>query len=112
MFHDPIHFAVFIIISLLIPLLMYTACILQALYNTLKEAYIDVTIEPSKIIDDLRCFFFSLYFHVGERNLILKMMNSMVMSGVYLCDPGANVHTSFSQLGGDCCPFCEEKLAI
>jgi len=41
MFHDPIHFAVFIIISLLIPILMYTSCILQALYNTLKEAYID-----------------------------------------------------------------------
>jgi len=41
MFYKPIHFTIFIIICLLIPLLMYTSCILQALYNTLKEAYID-----------------------------------------------------------------------
>jgi len=41
MLHDPIHFAVFLIICFLIPILLYTSCILQALYNTLKEAYID-----------------------------------------------------------------------
>ena len=52
MFHDPIHFAVFLIICLLLPLLMYTACILQALYNTLKEAYIDVSDIACKLIDD------------------------------------------------------------
>ena len=50
MLHDPIHFTVFIIICLLIPLLMYTSCILQALYNTLKEAYIDVS---SALVPDI-----------------------------------------------------------
>merc|ERR1719499_1614291 len=41
MLHDPIHFAVFLIICFLLPILLYTSCIHQALYNTLKEAYID-----------------------------------------------------------------------
>ena len=113
MFHDPIHFAVFIIISLLIPILMYTSCILQALYNTLKEAYIDVIYTtPSLYWIMYDGLFFSSYFHVGEMNLIQKTKSSLVMSGVSLCDRGANVRTSFSQLDSDCCPFCEVKLAI
>ena len=41
--YEPIHLAEFAIVCCLIPLLAYTACILQALYNTLQEAYIDVS---------------------------------------------------------------------
>ena len=44
MLHDPIHFTVFIIICTLLPILGYTAIIMLSLYNTLKEAYIDVSI--------------------------------------------------------------------
>ena len=42
MLYDPIHFAVFMVIVLLIPLLLYTAYVLHGLYLMLGEAYIDV----------------------------------------------------------------------
>merc|ERR1711953_697745 len=41
MLYDPIHFAVFLIISFLLPTLLYTSYILQGLYLILGEAYID-----------------------------------------------------------------------
>ena len=44
MLYDPIHFAVFMIIICLIPVLLYTAYILHGLYIMLGEAYIDVRI--------------------------------------------------------------------
>ena len=43
MLYDPIHFAVFLIICLLLPTLVYTSFILQGLYLLLGEAYIDVS---------------------------------------------------------------------
>ena len=46
MLYDPIHFAVFMIIISLIPVLLYTAYILHGLYIMLGEAYIDVRITP------------------------------------------------------------------
>ena len=42
MLYDPIHFAVFMIILLLLPVLLYTSYILYGLYLMLSEAYIDV----------------------------------------------------------------------
>ena len=39
---------------------MYTSCILQALYNTLKEAYIDVTFLKTKNFDKFFTFQFIL----------------------------------------------------
>jgi hypothetical protein len=42
MLHEPVHFAVFIIICLLLPLLLYVSFILLGFYVYLKEAYIEV----------------------------------------------------------------------
>ena len=44
MLYTPIHFAVFLIISLLLPVLLYTAYTLHGLYLALGEAYIDVSV--------------------------------------------------------------------
>ena len=44
MLYAPIHFAVFLIISLLLPVLLYTAYTLHGLYLALGEAYIDVSV--------------------------------------------------------------------
>ena len=44
MLYTPIHFAVFLIISALLPVLLYTAYTLHGLYLALGEAYIDVSI--------------------------------------------------------------------
>ena len=42
MLHVPVHFVVFLILLLIIPLKAYTCFIVFALYTYLKEAYIDV----------------------------------------------------------------------
>ena len=47
MLYTPIHFAVFLIISALLPVLLYTAYVLHGLYLALGEAYIDVSIITS-----------------------------------------------------------------
>ena len=47
MLYTPIHFAVFLIISALLPVLLYTAYTLHGLYLALGEAYIDVSIVTS-----------------------------------------------------------------
>jgi len=41
MLHEPVHFVVFLILAAILPLMLYTAFIILALYNYLKEAYID-----------------------------------------------------------------------
>jgi len=41
MLHEPIHFVVFLILAAILPLMLYTAFIIFALYSYLKEAYID-----------------------------------------------------------------------
>ena len=45
MFHEPVHFVVFLIIIIIIPIIIYTSFILFALYKYLKEAYIDVSFD-------------------------------------------------------------------
>ena len=49
MFHDPVHFVVFLIIIAILPILFYTSFILHALYSYLKESYIDVRNKPKLI---------------------------------------------------------------
>ena len=44
MLYDPIHFAAFMIILFLLPVLLYTSYVLYGLYLMLSEAYIDVSI--------------------------------------------------------------------
>merc|ERR1712059_40663 len=41
MLYEPVHFVVFIIILLILPLIICTSILLLGLYNYLKEAYID-----------------------------------------------------------------------
>jgi len=41
MLHEPVHFVVFLILAAILPIMLYTAFIILALYNYLKEAYID-----------------------------------------------------------------------
>lgn len=48
MLYDPIHFAVFMIIICLIPVLLYTAYILHGLYIMLGEAYIDFVLSRGR----------------------------------------------------------------
>ena len=43
MLYDPIHFAVFVLLCCLVPVLLYTAYILHSLYLVMGEAYIDVS---------------------------------------------------------------------
>ena len=43
MLYDPIHFAVFVVLCCLVPVLLYTAYILHSLYLVMGEAYIDVS---------------------------------------------------------------------
>ena len=43
MLYTPIHFAVFLIICLLLPTLIYSVYLLRVLYLSLSEAYIDVS---------------------------------------------------------------------
>ena len=42
MLHVPVHFVVFLILLIIIPIKAYTCFIVFALYTYLKEAYIDV----------------------------------------------------------------------
>jgi len=57
MLYTPIHFAVFLIICLLLPTLLYSAYLLQTLYLVLGEAYIDFMLsrgrEKSYYDDDM-----------------------------------------------------------
>ena len=46
MLYDPIHFAVFVLLCCLVPVLLYTAYILHSLYLVMGEAYIDVSNVP------------------------------------------------------------------
>merc|ERR1719445_76510 len=48
MLYTPIHFAVFLIISLLLPVLLYTAYTLHGLYLALGEAYIDFVLSRGR----------------------------------------------------------------
>ena len=43
MLYDPIHFAVFVLLCCLVPVLLYTSYILHSLYLVMGEAYIDVS---------------------------------------------------------------------
>ena len=43
MLYDPIHFAVFVLLCCLVPVLLYTGYILHSLYLVMGEAYIDVS---------------------------------------------------------------------
>ena len=61
MLYDPIHFAVFLIISFLLPTLLYTSYILQGLYLILGEAYIDVS--KQKEYDENTLFFIVTNVH-------------------------------------------------
>ena len=45
MLHDPVHFVVFLLLLLIIPIKAYTCFIVFALYTYLKEAYIDVGLQ-------------------------------------------------------------------
>ena len=42
MLHEPVHFVVFLLLLIIIPLECYSVFIVFALYTYLKEAYIDV----------------------------------------------------------------------
>ena len=64
MLYDPIHFAVFLIISFLLPTLLYTSYILQGLYLILGEAYIDVS--NKKEYHENKLFFFKFMLSRGR----------------------------------------------
>ena len=51
MLHVPVHFVVFLILLLIIPLKAYTCFIVFALYTYLKEAYIDVKLDTRGMSD-------------------------------------------------------------
>ena len=44
MLHEPVHFVVFLIIVIILPLEIYLVLLIFVLYTYLKEAYIDVSI--------------------------------------------------------------------
>ena len=69
MLYDPIHFAVFLIISFLLPTLLYTSYILQGLYLILGEAYIDVSNKKEYNGNKL---FFQVYVVTRERESKLR----------------------------------------
>ena len=88
MLYDPIHFAAFMIILFLLPVLLYTSYVLYGLYLMLSEAYIDVSIleysSSSSWLMISSCF--SLSCHVGGRNhtLMKQWMTNTWTSGEYL----------------------------
>ena len=51
MLHVPVHFVVFLILLVIIPIKAYTCFIVFALYTYLKEAYIDVWQQQTILVE-------------------------------------------------------------
>ena len=98
MLYDPIHFAVFLIISFLLPTLLYTSYILQGLYLILGEAYIDVS--NKKEYNGNKLFFSSLCCHAGERKqtTMTTWRRNLSTSGEFPFSYGEKARALFTRL--------------